>query len=213
MAGREENKGITAPVGLTGSIATGKSTVSRMLSDLGAVIIDADKIAFDAVLKDRPAWKKIVDCFGEGILLDNGEVDRKALGDIIFNDPHKKQMLNSIVHPEVFLEMDRRISDAERKPGTVIILDVPLLIETGMQKGMSDVVLVYADEGTQLERLMARDGIDMASAMAKIRSQMPVDEKRKYATIVIDNSRSVDETYAQTLKVFELLKNRLAEVD
>ncbi len=213
MTGKEKAKQRQAPVGLTGSIATGKSTVSRMLAELGAIIIDADKIAFDAVLKGKPACCKIIDCFGECILQENGEIDRKALGDIIFNDPDKKQVLNNIVHPEVFCEMGRQIDDAGKKPGAVIILDVPLLIESGMHRGMSDVILVYAPEDIQLERLMARDNIDRAAAMARIRSQMPIDEKKKYATIVIDNSLGVNETYAQVVKVFDMLKNRCTEVD
>lgn len=213
MTDQDKIKRKQAPVGLTGSIATGKSTVSRMLAELGAIIIDADKIAFDAVLKGKPACTKITDYFGKCILQENGEIDRKALGDIIFNDPDKKQVLNSIVHPEVFSEMARQVNEAEKNPGAVIILDVPLLIESGMHRGMSDVILVYAPENVQLERLMARDNIDRASAMAKIRSQMPVDEKKKYATIVIDNSLNVNETYVQAVKVFDLLKNRCAEVD
>lgn len=208
MNGKEKAKQRQAPVGLTGSIATGKSTVSRMLAELGAVIIDADKIAFDAVLKGKPACCKIIDYFGECILQENGEIDRKALGEIIFNNPDKKQVLNGIVHPEVFCEMARQIDDAVKKPGAVIILDVPLLIESGMHKDMSDVILVYTPEDIQLERLMARDNIDRAAAMARIHSQMPVDEKKKYATIVIDNSLDVNETHVQAVKVFNMLKNR-----
>ena len=213
MTDQETAKQKPVPIGLTGSIATGKSTVSRILAELGADIIDADKIAYDAVLKGKPAWQKIIDYFGEGILLGNGEIDRKALGDIIFNNPYKKNVLNSIVHPEVFSEMGRHIIEAAKKPEAVIILDVPLLIESGMHKGMSDVILVYTPENVQLERLMARDNIARADAMAKIRSQMPVEEKKRHATIIIDNSFSIRETYEQTIKVFNQLKNRLAKVD
>jgi dephospho-CoA kinase len=213
MTEYEKDKQKQAPIGLTGSIATGKSTVSSMLAELGAVIIDADKIAFDAVLKGKPACKKIINYFGESVLQGNGEIDRKALGDIIFNDPDKKQVLNSIVHPEVFCEMGRQINEAEKNQGAVIILDVPLLIESGMNKGMSDVILVYTPEDVQLERLMARDNIDRAAAMAKIRSQMPVEDKRNLATIIIDNSFGIEKTREQTVKVFSWLKNRFAKVD
>jgi dephospho-CoA kinase len=201
------------PIGLTGSIATGKSTVSRMLSELGATIIDADKIAFDAVLSGKPAWQKIIDYFGENILLGSGEIDRMALGDIIFNDPDKKHALNCIVHPEVFSEMARQVDEAAKNPDAVIILDVPLLIESGMHKGMSDVILVYTPEEVQLERLMARDNIISTAAMAKIRSQMSVEEKKRHATIIIDNSFSFKETHEQVIKVFNQLKMRLAKVD
>jgi dephospho-CoA kinase len=184
-----------------------------MLSELGAVVIDADKIAFDAVLTGKPAWQKIIDYFGECILLESGEINRKALGDIIFNDPDKKNALNMIVHPEVFSEMGRQVIEASNKPGAVIILDVPLLIESGMDKGMSEVILVYAPESVQLERLMARDKINSTEAMAKIRSQMPVEEKKRHATILIDNSFNINETHEQVIKVFNQLKNRCAKVD
>lgn len=213
MTDRETAKQKPTPIGLTGSIATGKSTVSKMLAELGAIIIDADKIAYDAVLKGKPAWKKIIENFGEGILLENHEIDRKALGDIIFNNQDKKHVLNSIVHPEVFSEMGRQVIEAAKKPEAVIILDVPLLMESGMHKGMREIILVYTPENVQLERLMARDNIVRADAMAKIRSQMPVEEKKRHATIIIDNSFSIRETHEQTIKVFNQLKNRLAMVD
>jgi dephospho-CoA kinase len=213
MTDKETAKQKPTPIGLTGSIATGKSTVSQMLAELGATIIDADKIAFEAVLKGKPAWQKIVDYFGEGILLGSGEINRKALGDIIFNNPEKKNVLNSIVHPEVFSEMGRLVIEAANKPEAVIILDVPLLIESGMDKDMGEVILVYTPESVQLERLMARDNIINDSAIAKIRSQMPVEEKKRHATIIIDNSFSIKETHEQVIKVFNQLKNKLAKVD
>jgi dephospho-CoA kinase len=213
MTDQETAKQKPISIGLTGSIATGKSTVSRMLAELGAEIIDADKIAYDAVLKGKPAWRKIIDYFGEGVLLRSGEIDRKALGDIIFNSSDKKNVLNSIVHPEVFREMGRQVIEAAKKPEAVIILDVPLLIESGMHKGMSDVILVYTPEDVQLKRLMARDNIISADAMAKIRSQMSVEEKKRHATIIIENSYTIKETNEQTIKVFNQLKNKLAKVD
>ena len=213
MTNQETAKQKPTPIGLTGSIATGKSTVSRMLAELGADIIDADKIAFDTVLKGKPAWQKIIDYFGEGILLGNGEIDRKALGDIIFNNPDKKHMLNSIVHPEVFSDMGRQVIEAVKRPEAVIVLDVPLLMESGMHKGMSEIILVYTPENVQLERLMARDNIARADAMAKIRSQIPVEEKKRHATIIIDNSYTIKETNEQVIKVFNQLKNRCAKVD
>ena len=213
MTDQETAKQKPTPIGLTGSIATGKSTVSMMLAELGADIIDADKIAFEAVLKGKPAWQKIIDYFGEGILLGNGEIDRKALGDIIFNNPDKKHMLNSIVHPEVFSEMGRQVIEAVKRPEAVIVLDVPLLMESGMHMGMSEIILVYTLENIQLERLMTRDNIARADAMAKIRSQIPVEEKKRHATIIIDNSYTIKETNEQVIKVFNQLKNKLAKVD
>jgi len=195
--------------GLTGGIATGKSTVSKMLASMGANIIDADRIAFDVVTKDKPAWRKIIDNFGENILYPDGEIDRKKLGDIIFNSQEKKLMLNSIVHPEVFSEMARMVKELSNNPSAIIILDVPLLIESGMNKGIKDVLLVYTPESIQLARLMQRDGINKKAAMSKIRSQMPIDKKLEYATFIIDNSSSLDMTAIHTKKAFDTLKERL----
>ncbi len=193
--------------GLTGGIATGKSTVSKMFRDEGAVIIDADKIAHNVVKKGEPAWQQIRDYFGNEILLPNEEINRAYLGDIVFNDVAKKKVLNEIVHPFVLEKMAEELKQAEEtRRGSTVILDVPLLIESGMHKGiMSDVILVYIPERLQLERLIARDNISVADATARIKSQMPIDEKKNYAGIVIDNSKSIDETRKRTIEVFRTL--------
>lgn len=193
--------------GLTGGIATGKSTVSKMFRDEGAVIIDADKIAHNVVKKGEPAWQQIRDYFGNEILLPNEEINRAYLGDIVFNDVAKKKVLNEIVHPFVLEKMAEELKQAEEtRRGSTVILDVPLLIESGMHKGiMSDVILVYIPERLQLERLIARDNISVADATARIKSQMPIDEKKNYADIVIDNSKSIDETRKRTIEVFRTL--------
>ena len=193
--------------GLTGGIATGKSTVSKMFRDEGAVIIDADKIAHNVVKKGEPAWQQIRDYFGNEILLPNEEINRAYLGDIVFNDVAKKKVLNEIVHPFVLEKMAEELKQAEEtRRASTVILDVPLLIESGMHKGiMSDVILVYIPERLQLERLIARDNISVADATARIKSQMPIDEKKNYAGIVIDNSKSIDETRKRTIEVFRAL--------
>lgn len=192
--------------GLTGGIATGKSAVSSIMRQAGAVIIDADKIAFDAVQKGMPAWHDIVRVFGGGVLADDGQIDRVGLGDIIFNDSRLKDKLDDIVHPVVKAEMDRRIEEVrEAMPSAVVILDVPLLIETGMQESLSEVILVYAPVHIQTARLMARDGISRQDAGARISSQMPIDEKKRYATIVIDNSLSLDLTSSRAIEVYRHL--------
>ena len=202
------------PIGLTGGIATGKSTVSRMLSEMGAVIIDADRIAHDVVQKEKPALGKIIECFGKCVIADNGEIDRKVLGEIVFNDSEKKHALNSIVHPEVLLEMDRAIKESLReKPCAMVILDVPLLIESGMHTGMREVILVYVPEEIQLRRLIERDNSDKVAALARIQSQMPIEQKRAYATMIIDNSGGIEETRKRTTEVFDMLKNKMRMVD
>lgn len=193
-------------VGLTGGIATGKSTVSRMLADLGARIVDADLIARQVVEPGLPAWQGIVDAFGKEILLADGTIDRVALGDRVFADPDAKKRIDAIVHPFVFEAMADAIRRIEASdPSAIVILDVPLLIESGMHLHLPEVLLVYAPESVQMERLMRRDSFGAEQAMARIRSQMPIDEKRRHATIVIDNSHTIGETTRQVEAAFSYL--------
>jgi dephospho-CoA kinase len=199
-------------VGLTGGIATGKSTVSALLKKAGAVIIDADRIARKVVNKGQPAYREIVQNFGETILLPDGEINRSVLGDIIFNDPHKKQLLNRIVHPHVRKEQNRQLKHIQKNDSnTIVILDIPLLIETQMCGDLSEVIVVYAPEHIQIKRLMRRDGISKTDALARVRSQMPIEEKKDKATIVIDNSGTRENTRTQTLKIFQHLKDKLKQ--
>lgn len=194
-------------IGLTGGIATGKSTVCAILENAGAVIIDADRIARKLVKKNLPAYRQIVDTFGKSILLPDGEINRTALGDLIFNDPRKKQLLNKIVHPQVGKETDRQLKRIEKNnPHALVILDIPLLLESGLHKNLSEVIVVYTPEHIQINRLMQRDHISQENALARIRSQMPIEEKKKLATIVIDNSGMLEDTRKQTLEIFQRLK-------
>jgi dephospho-CoA kinase len=196
-------------IGLTGGIATGKSTVSALLEKAGAVIIDADRIARQVVKKGLPAYREIIENFGESILLPDGEINRSALGDIIFNDPQKKQLLNRIVHPHVRKEQNRQLKGIEKKdPGAIVILDIPLLIETQTYRDLSEVIVVYAPEHIQMKRLMQREDISKSDALARIRSQIPIEEKKDKATIVIDNSGTRENTRKQTLKLFQRLKDK-----
>ena len=195
--------------GLTGGIASGKSTVSGFFADAGARIIDADKIAREVVRPASPAYAEILSFFGRTILLPDGEIDRQRLGDIIFNDPEKKARLNAIVHPRVFERSTERITQiTAQTPNAVVIMDIPLLLEAGMEKELAEVIVVYVPETLQLERLMKREGIGENAARVRIRSQMPIDEKRKRATIVIDNSGTLSDSRRQALAVFERLKQR-----
>lgn len=195
--------------GLTGGIATGKSTVSSILREAGAKIIDADAIARDAVKKNLPAWHEIVRIFGKEILLPDGEIDRTRLGDIIFRDSEKKESLNKIVHPHVIQRVAEMIEEiGKESPGSVVILDVPLLIEAGMDKGLEEVVLVYTPEDIQKKRLVERDKISDAAAILRIRSQMPIEKKREFSTIIIDNSGTIAATKKRALEVFDSLKKK-----
>jgi dephospho-CoA kinase len=189
--------------GLTGGIASGKSTVAAMLAEAGARIVDADRIAHQVVLKGEPAWQDIVDHFGSGILTHDGQIDREALGSIVFNDTEAKKALNGIVHPRVFETMAQEIQSlAEAHPGDLIIMDVPLLIESGLHASLPIVILVYVPETMQQERLMRRDGLNAADAAARIRAQMPIDAKRAHAHYIVDNTGDLDATRRQVLDIY-----------
>jgi len=198
-------------IGLTGGIATGKSTVCAILKKAGAVIIDADRIARQVVKKGRPAYREIVENFGDSILLPDGEINRSVLGNIIFTEPQRKQLLNRIVHPHVRREMDRRLNALKNSsPDTIVVLDIPLLFEAGFHKDVDTVVVVYAPEQTQIERLMKRDNISKTDAVARVQSQMPIEEKKDRATIVIDNSGTIEDTRKQTLEILKILIHKPA---
>ena len=199
-------------VGLTGGIATGKSTVSDMLRNAGATIIDADEIARLVVQRDKPAYREIVDAFGPEVLLPDGDLDRQKLGAIVFHNSAKKQILNRIVHPRVVAETDVRLRRIEAaQPRAIVILDVPLLIEARMHETLSDIIVVYAPEDVQLQRLMNRNRLSRDDALARIRAQMPIEAKKKFATILIDNSGSIEHTRAQTRKAFKYLKSKVVK--
>ncbi|HEU4962302.1 MAG TPA: dephospho-CoA kinase [Bacilli bacterium] len=190
-------------VGLTGSIATGKSTVSKILSDLGAVIVDADKIVRHVQAKGEAAWRDIVTAFGEEILLKSGELDRAKLGSIVFSDTAKREQLNTIVHPRVREERDRQTEAAlSANPRQVVVWDIPLLIETGIYKDVDKTIVVYVDQETQLRRLLERDKLALEQAQKRIAAQMPVEEKKTYADYLIDNRGTLEETREQVRRAY-----------
>lgn len=191
--------------GLTGGIATGKSTVSAIFRKLGACIIDADKVAREVVEKGTPAWKEIKEFFGDGVLNPDGSVDRAKLGSIVFRDESKRKRLEGIVHPRVFEEIEKQIYEIKKETkDAIIILDIPLLIESGYQIKVDKVIVVYAGEKEQVSRLSKK--ISAEDALKRIMSQMSIDEKKKFADYIIDNTGSVEETEAQCRKIFEEFK-------
>ena len=195
--------------GLTGGIATGKSTVSGIFRQAGAFIIDADDIAHRSIRKGMPAWRAIVLHFGHAILQSDGEINRPLLGSIIFNEEEKKQVLNRIVHPQVRREIARQLAPLEKNhPRAVIILDIPLLIEVGWHRDVQEVILVYAPEEIQLTRLMSRDNLSYEGALARIRAQMPIEEKKRHASVIIDNSGDLENTREKTLTVYDYLAKK-----
>jgi len=174
-------------VGLTGGIASGKSTVSRFFREAGAFVIDADEIAHAVIRKGEPAYAGVVEAFGAGILNKTGEIDRKRLGEIVFNDAARRERLNQLVHPHVYARAEtEKKAIAAAHPEGVILFDVPLLIETGAHQEMDRVILVYVDRATQIDRLIKRDGLTREEAERRIDAQMPLDEKRRFADEIID---------------------------
>lgn len=198
-------------VGLTGSIATGKSTVSRMFAHLGARVIDADLLAREVVMPGQAAHARIVEEFGRQVVHEDGSLDRKALGAVVFADAAKRKRLEEITHPAIGLRQQRILSvlDEEAFEG-VVIWDAALLFEGGGAAKMDRVVVVYADPETERRRLMERDGLNDADARARIGSQMPIAEKAKLADHVIDNSGTREETERQVRAVYGAL---LAELE
>jgi dephospho-CoA kinase len=198
--------------GLTGGIASGKSTVSALFEAAGAIIIDADEIAHAVVKSGLPAWRKIVDNFGRTILLPSGEIDRARLADIVFNNESAKLKLNRIVHPHVAKEISKRLERIKFDfPDAIVVLDIPLLFEAGLERGLAEVIVVYAPEATQLKRLKARDGLTDKEALSRVKSQMSIEEKKSRATIVIDNSLDHESTRKQAQQIYRRLQAKSRE--
>jgi len=188
-------------IGLTGGIASGKSTVARMLIDKKITVIDADVIAKQAVEKGMPAYRQIVEAFGKDILLENGDIDRKKLGSIVFTDEQKRLKLNQIVHPAVRAEMLKQRDEAIARKEQFVVLDIPLLYESGLDYLVGKVLVVTVPADIQLKRLMERNSLTEEEAMSRITSQMPLADKTKKADAVIDNSGSLEHTKHQLEEV------------
>ncbi len=194
---------MTVVIGLTGGIASGKSTVANMIKDLHIPVIDADIIARQVVEAGEEAYLQIVQAFGEEILLSNGEIDRAKLGSIIFHDTDKRLLLNSIVHPAVRKRMNEK-KDAYIQAGEpAVVLDIPLLFESKLTSLVDKVLLIYVNSDIQLERLMKRNNLSEEEAKARIASQMPLAEKVALADEVINNNGSMKETEEQLHEIFK----------
>ena len=186
-------------IGLTGNIATGKSTVARMLVDLGAERIDADALVHDLQRQGTPTYEKIVAEFGPGILREDGEIDRKALGAIVFADPGRLRALEAIVHPAVSAESRRRMSETK---ADVVVYEAIKLIEAGRHAMCDAIWVVAAPRAAQIARLMRDRGLSEAEARQRVEAQPRPEEKLKHATVVIDNGGSLDDTRQQVAKAY-----------
>jgi len=194
-------------LGVTGSIATGKTTVARMLEELGARTIDFDVLSRVVVEPDKPAWHDIVAYFGEQVLSADRTLDRSKLREIVFQDLEKKKKLESFQHPRIFEEFIKLVEQYSREdPNVVIQAVVPLLIEVNMQSLFHNILMVYATEEAQKKRLMKRDGSTEEMAMNMIRSQLSADEKKGYCDLIVDNSGTLEETRRQVEKLWKKLK-------
>jgi len=184
-------------IGLTGGIACGKSFVSKLLADRGAIIVDADQVARDVVAPGSPGLAEVVAAFGEGMLAPDGALDRAKLGATVFGDEAARKRLEGILHPAIARESMMQLADAAAKTPPLVVYDAALLVEAGRYDLFRPLVVVSAPPEVQRARLMARDGLDAAAADARVAAQMPVAEKAKRADHVIDNGGTRAETEAQ----------------
>ena len=190
-------------VGLTGGIASGKSTVAQMLVELGAHLVDSDQLARQAVEPGSPGLEEIVAAFGPGVLGPDGDLDRRGLRELVFADPVARARLNAIVHPRVRELMARELDHwRAADPGGVVLVDVPLLFESGWAGRFAAVVLVYVPRAVQIQRLMRRDGVSRPEAEAALSAQMDIEQKRGLAHFVVDNSGPITDTHSQVRAVW-----------
>lgn len=193
-------------VGLTGGIASGKTTVSRILTELGAFVLDADAFARTAMEPGAGAYNRVVQRFGTTILDEDGQIVRRRLARIVFHDDESRKALNAIVHPEVIAEADRRLAEyAPRGAAPITVFDAALLVESGLYRRFHRVVVVRCSRETQLRRLLAREGMSTDEAEARIDSQAPLEKKLAVADYVIDTEGTLRESRKQTEGVYAAL--------
>lgn len=193
-------------IGLTGGIASGKSAVSQMLSELGAVVIDADKVGHEAFRPHSDAWREVVSAFGSGILGQNEEIDRGKLADIVFNDPKALEQLNRIMHPLMYQIVKRRIEALRRQQVGVVVLEAALLIEANWTGLVDQVWVTVAPEADVIDRLRSQKGFTEEQARARINSQMSIAERSKCADVVIENDSDLDTLRARVEGLWQKIR-------
>lgn len=199
-------------IGLTGGIVGGKSTVASMFRDLGAKIVDVDKLGHSVILPHRPAWEKIIRLFGKDILQNDLTIERKKLGKIVFTNPTLLKKLNKITHPEIIKLIKKEINLAKNKTHSqekILIIDAALIYEAKIDKLMDNIIVVYINKDEQVKRLVKRNNLSKEEALQRIKSQMSMKEKVKIADYVIDNSNSLDKTKEQVEKIWKKLVSRI----
>jgi dephospho-CoA kinase len=194
-------------VGLTGGVATGKSTVAMMFKQCGAIVIDADELAHEVIKPGKPAWREIVTLFGKTILNQDRSLNRQALGSIVFRNRTKRRQLERIIHPRVAREQQRLVRRvAKRKPHAVVIYEVPLLFEAGVDKRVDTIIVVTADRETQIVRLTKRNGLSRTEALRRISSQMPLTKKIQQADHVLNGTLHRPTLHKQVGQLFKSLR-------
>ena len=194
------------PVGLTGGIASGKTTVCRLLEAKGCTIIDADVVAHQLLLRGKPGYEPVIQAFGRGILGDADEIDRGKLGAQVFGKRRKLDQLNQLLHPEVIRTIGAKLEALREIGNARVIVDASLMIESGFHRNFRRLVLVTCTLAQQVERLMARNGLSQEQARQRIALQMPLEQKRAFATDIVDNSGTPERTRMQVDVLFEDLE-------
>ncbi len=193
-------------IGLTGGISSGKSTVSQFLAELGAVIIDADKIGHEVLKPDSEVWREVVAAFGKQIITANGEINREKLGEIVFSNPEARSRLNQIMHPRIYDIVKTRFEEYRRQGAGIVVLEAPLLLEAGWTSLVDEVWVTTASEATVLKRLRERTGLSEKKSLARIRSQLPAEERVKHADVVINADCSLGELKAKVKELWQELQ-------
>ncbi len=196
---------MTKVIGLTGGIGSGKSTVSQCLAELGAVILDADKVGHEAFKPSTEAWREVVAAFGRQILTPSGEIDRKKLGEIVFSQPESLSRLNQIMHPRMYDMMQAQIEEYRRQGVDVVVLEAAILIEANWTSLVDEVWVTVAPEATVLKRLKEQRGLAEEQTLARIRSQLSAEERAKHADVVINNDGELDEVKAKVKELWARL--------
>lgn len=193
-------------IGLTGGIASGKSTVASMMAGEGIPVVCADELALDAVDRGKSAYKKIVRTFGRAVLNKDKSINRARLGAVVFTSAAKRKKLERIVHPEVIRELKKSIEKLKRRGKKAVVLDIPLLFEEKLDRLCDKVIVVYAPETKMRQRLQERNALTASEIKSRIASQLSIEEKRKRADIVIDNSGPLSKTRLQVQKIIRSLR-------
>ena len=196
-------------IGLTGGIGSGKSTASRFLAELGAVVIDADKIGHEVFQPGTEAWRAVVTAFGKHILTPNGDIDRAKLGKLVFGNPESLARLNQIMHPRIAEKITAKIAEYRNQGVAVAVIEAPLLIEAGWPSVVDEIWITVAPESTVLRRLHKRGGLSEAESSTRIRSQLSSEERVKHANVVIDTDCRLDELKARVGKLWERLQVKI----